>query len=349
MASPNALKDIIVRMIRENGPMDVGTYMNLCLGHPRHGYYMTRDPFGAAGDFVTAPEISPMFGEMVGAWLADLWLRMGSPARVTLAEAGPGRGTLMADILRATRAVSGFHAALDIRLIETSPVLRAKQEKTLARTGMRAAWHTGLDGLDDGDGPVLCVANELLDALPIRQFQRSADGWRECLIDADAYGLLRFGLGPSVELDGQTGEDGQVIELSPAREGWTVSLAQILRRRGGAALLIDYGRDSATGDTLQAVRKHAYTPVLDDPGHADITAHVDFAALRRVAAASGCKVEGPVPQGEFLLKLGIAVRAARLGGRHDELDRLTNADQMGTLFKVMAIAAPDTPKPEGFS
>ena len=358
------LLDHLCRRIAVGGPLTVADFMAEALGHPRHGYYRRRDPFGAAGDFVTAPEISQMFGELVGLWAAVVWQSAGAPDPLHLVELGPGRGTLAADALRATARVPGFADALRLHLVETSPALRQTQQAALAAALPRhpPCWHDGIDSLPDGR--LLVIANEFFDALPIRQFQRSAAGWHERLVDAAADGGLRFVLGPPtpfaplVPLALRAAPAGAVVEVSPAAIGVTAALARRVAESGVALLVIDYGHAaSGAGDTLQAVRRHAFADVLAEPGQADLTAHVDFAALGQAAAEAGCVVHGPVGQGVFLEALGIAARADALsradGGRHAAAvrtarDRLTGADAMGTLFKVMAVTPPGLPKPPGF-
>ncbi len=311
-------------MIVQNGPIDVGTFMTLAIGH----YYSTRDPFGAKGDFTTAPEISQMFGEMIGAFLADAWIKMGSPSPVLLAEAGPGRGTLMADICRATKKVPGFHDAIRIHLIEMSPVLIERQRESLKDYDV--VWADRLENLP-GEIPLLFVANEFLDALPIRQFQFQDGAWFERLVGFDGE-KFTFGLAPAPHsLPG--GKKGDVFETAPAREGFVKELAARIRAQGGAALLVDYGHDRhGPGDTLQAVKNHQYVDVLSNIGEADLTSHVDFESLAR--AAEGVAVYGPVGQGDFLKALGIELRAERLN-QPVALERLTV--QMGQLFRVMAL------------
>ena len=335
------LAELIARDIMMYGPMDIGRYMALALGHPKYGYYMTRDPFGAAGDFTTAPEISQMFGELIGAWAADLWLRMGRPARFTLAEAGPGRGTLMADALRATQAVPGFHQAMRIELVETSPLLRQAQAEALQ--GHDPVWHEDVSALDGGDGPLILIANELLDALPIRQFQWQDGGWAERCVQWDG---KRFALAlrPGVETRPPAGlprpADGDIFELSDARMRFVTRVNDALIARNGAALFIDYGHAKTSfGDTLQAMRDHQFSSPFDAPGEADITSHVDFEQAVRNCR---CRIHGPVEQGAFLKRLGIDARAAALAAKDDQvmraLDRLTDANQMGSLFKVLALS-----------
>jgi len=349
-------EDYIRQQIRSHGPVDVGTFMALALSHPEGGYYTGADPLGATGDFTTAPEISQLFGEMIGAWCADLWIRMGRPAPFILAECGPGRGTLMADLLRATKAVPGFHKAAQIHLVEISPGLREKQRSALA--DYQVTWHDDCQSLPD-HAPLLLIANEFLDALPIRQYQKTAQGWAERVIGLDGQGRFIFGLVPAAIRPPIEAQEGDIFELAPAREAFTADLAARIISQSGAALLIDYGHEtSAAGDTLQAVKDHAPVDVLAaPPGSADITSHVDFAALARIAAEQSVVVHGPVPQGAFLQALGIGLRAAMLergaqAGQQDALAaglaRLTAPDQMGQLFKVMALCHDKTITPVGF-
>ena len=353
---------LLRRRIAAHGPLTVAQYMAECLGHPRFGYYMTSDPLGAAGDFVTAPEISQMFGELVGLWCAEVWRAAGAPDPVILGELGPGRGTLMNDAVRAARTVPAFSAALRLHLVETSPVLRACQEAALGDAGGRPAplWHDHFSGLPEG--ALLLVANEFFDALPVRQFQRTAAGWRERLVDAGDGGF-RLVLAPGTQaalvpeaLRGAA--EGSICEVSPDAVALARAIAERLVRCGGAALIVDYGHaESAVGDTLQAVKGHARFEVLSAPGSADITAHVDFAALGRAARRAGARVHGPVPQGRFLESLGIGVRARELAAgaspeQGADVDaarrRLTGADGMGALFKVMAVTDPGLAAPPGF-
>lgn len=345
-------------MIRQSGPMNLGTFMALALGHPQHGYYMKRDPFGADGDFITAPEISQMFGELLGLWAGDLWMRMGSPA-FTLAEAGPGRGTLMADALRATRALDGFQEAAHIQLVETSPALQKAQARTLENLCI-PHWSEHPGQLPD-DRPFILIANELLDALPIRQMQFTKGAWHERVVVADG-DALALALAPApagaVASLPTNANEGDVFEAAPARNAFMALLCGHMARVGGGALLIDYGHIySAFGDTLQAVRAHKYVPVLDDPGDADITSHVDFEAAATIAVNAGCTIYGPVTQGVFLQRLGIQERAERLKRNATAqqvaeidaaLNRLTAPDQMGEMFKVMAVTSQGFPAPAGF-
>jgi len=314
--------------IRAEGPITVEAFMEACNTY----YYATRDPLGAAGDFTTAPEISQMFGELVGACLADCWQRAGAPARAIYAELGPGRGTLAADALRLMRT-AGFVAGA--HLVETSPRLREKQAGSVPG----ARFHDRVEQLPGV--PLLLAANEFLDALPVRQW---IDG-KELMValDGDAFAFTA---------------DGEIEEDSPAREAATAAIARHLVRHGGVALMIDYGHaHTAPGDTLQAVSGHAHADPLVDPGEQDLTSHVDFEAVARAATQAGAQVSGPVKQGEWLQRLGIAQRAQSLiatnpDKRHDidqAVHRLCDGGEMGELFKVVAIRSPDWPEPAGFA
>jgi SAM-dependent MidA family methyltransferase len=328
--------------------------MALCLGHPEHGYYATRDPFGAAGDFVTAPEISQMFGELVGAWAAQAWADAGAPDPVVLAELGPGRGTLMKDALRAAAGMPGFRAAARLWLVETSPVLRARQAEALG--AYAPAWAGSLAGLPAG--PLVVLANEFFDALPIRQFQRIDALWRERLVGLGDGRLVAVWGAPrgDAELDRRFPQaaDGAVVEVSAAGEAAAAALGARIARQGIAALVVDYGAEAGSGDTLQALKRHAPADPLAEPGEADLTAHVGFSAL--AAAARPARSWGPVPQGAFLERLGITARAralARRGGAAAEAvaaahRRLTHPEEMGNLLRVLALTPDDAPPPPGF-
>lgn len=314
--------------IQAEGPITVEAYMQACNEY----YYATRDPLGQSGDFTTAPEISQMFGELVGAALAECWARAGSPAEAIYAELGPGRGTLAADALRVLRA-AGF--AGEAHLVETSPVLRQMQMHAVPGSHI----HECVDDLPAR--PLLLVANEFLDALPVQQHVGAME--RRVTV---AGGGLAFD------------RDGEIVETSPARDEAVRAIAARLAEHGGVALLIDYGHArSSRGDTLQAVRAHRYASVLDSPGEQDLTAHVDFEAVQSVAEAAGASVTPLVTQGEWLIRLGIEARTAALArsnsDRTDDIEtalhRLTDEDQMGELFKVVAIHAPDWPQPAGFA
>ncbi len=348
-------------LIAQQGPVSVASYMQLALGHPIHGYYTRADPLGAAGDFITSPEISQMFGELLGLWCVQSWRDMGSPAVFALTELGPGRGTLMADALRAAKHVPDFLAAAQLHLVETSPVLRAKQ---LDAIGPRAQWHQSVDALPGL--PTLIIANEFFDALPVRQFLRTGRGWYERMvgIDPDTDELL-FCLSPEPLVDisflpgtARDAAQGAIMEVCPAAVAIAGELARRMAADGGAALIIDYGHGaSAPGETLQAMRAHKFCDVLADPGFADLTAHVDFAQLAGAARAAGARIYGPVAQGVFLNRLGIQQRAEMLlrnadAGQAEQIrtavTRLTAPDQMGDLFKVMAVCHASLATPAGF-
>jgi NADH dehydrogenase [ubiquinone] 1 alpha subcomplex assembly factor 7 len=347
------LRDTLLARIAEAGPMSIADYMAECLTHPTLGYYTSRDPLGAAGDFTTAPEISQMFGEVIGLALAQAWLDQGAPGAFTLAELGPGRGTLMADILRATRAVPGFHAALRLHLVEASPPLRDKQRAALA--GFNPAHHDSVATLPDA--PLFVVANEFFDALPIRQFVRAGAAWRERLVGADR-GDLAFGLGGPAQPEALAGRnevaEGKMVETCPSAAAIMAEIEARIATHGGAALIVDYGDWRSLGDTLQAVRAHRPEDPLAHPGQADLTAHVDFEAL--VLAAPRLKAGPLTPQGVFLERLGITERArilaAGLTGAALETHvaahrRLTHPSEMGTLFKVLALVPEGAPNLSG--
>jgi len=335
-------------MIAAEGPLPLSRFMALCLSHPRYGYYMTRDPLGEAGDFVTAPEVHQIFGDLIGAWAAATWAAMGSPARVLLVECGPGRGTLMADILRAARSITGFRAAIEVHLVETSPVLRAIQARTLGAATPR--WHEGIDSLPDG--PVILVANEFLDALPIRQWVATPEGWRERVVGVIdgklTFGVARDPLPPSLQPKAPP-LPGMVMEWCPALAPFIAALGQ--RKGPLAALFIDYGQDGdGTGDTLQAVAKHAPTDPLSRPGEVDLTAHVSFSNLREAAHEAGLAASELLTQRDLLFRLGIVARAETLARTDPRgLPNLTAAVErlidpaptgMGALFKAMTVASP---------
>ena len=353
--------------IRQSGPVTLARYMEQALYHPTLGYYRSRDPLGAAGDFTTAPEISQMFGEMLGAWLAATWQQMASPAGVHLIELGPGHGTLMSDALRATRAVTGFHDAVTLHLVETSAPLRAAQAATLAQSGITPIWHDSIDTIPDG--LVLLVANEFLDALPIHQFERTAYGWRERLVTPDESDDDRFrfvlsdddaSVLPPERL--RDAPSGTIWETSPASHTTVRSIANRIARHGGAALFIDYGyAEQSGGDSLQALQGHRRHEPLEAPGSADITAHVDFTALADTAEAEGGTAQGPVDPGAVLLGLGLEARAERLRqaaltrNRADQAaavatayKRLIAPTEMGSLFKALALTGRNQPAPPGF-
>ena len=350
---------LIQQRIALTGPMTLADFMAEALGHPRLGYYRRAMPLGAAGDFTTAPEISQMFGELLGAWLAERWQAMGAPPSFNLVELGPGRGVLMADALRATQRVAGFHAALKLHLVEINETLRAEQAVALGIH--EPTWHERLD--DVPPAPILLVANEFFDALPVRQFHKSARGWCERMVGLSADGAsLQLALAPGVSPyaavlpDAPTGAEAEFSQAS-------VALAAAIGARvafdGGWALIVDYGRDEqGPGTSLQAVRKHRGTDLLDRPGETDLSAHVDFATLAGAARGAGAEVFGPTGQGDFLRRIGIERRAEALKARTTPqqrqaidaaLARLIAPDQMGTLFRVLALCDGKSDPPAGFS
>ncbi len=342
------LEAIIRRQIAASGPLTIADYMALCLGHPEHGYYRKQDPLGARGDFITAPEISQMFGEMIGLWLAQVWIDMGRPAPFRLVELGPGRGTLMADALRAAAAAPGFREAADLWLVETSPTLRAAQAGAL---GAHAP-HWADAFAEVPAGPILLVANEFFDALPIRQIRRTGGVWRERVIGL-AGDRLTWGLG--AEIPHADAPEGAIREFSPLSTAVISEIAARISRETGAALIIDYGYGETPpmgGDTFQALRRHGYADPLEDPGEADLTAHVDFGAL--AAPRPGVRFAPLTTQGVFLERLGIAARAATLAKNvandvnsvnaiATALRRLIHPDEMGSLFKALALADAERP------
>ncbi|MCK8786974.1 SAM-dependent methyltransferase [Roseomonas sp. NAR14] len=318
-------------------------------------YYARRDPFGAGGDFVTAPELSQAFGECLGLWAAVTWESMGRPDPVLLVEAGPGRGTLMADALRAVAEVAApFRRALRLHLVESSPALRATQRGRLGEAV--AGWHDSTGTLPDG--PAILIANEFLDALPIRQFVRRGDAWTERFVLAGAPGGT-FVERPAEDAPALPAEapEGAVQEVCEPARALAAALAARLAAQGGAALLLDYGpAESGLGDSLQALRHHAPADPLGPPGEADLTAHVDFAALAGAARGAGAAVHGPLPQGLFLQRLGLATRTAmlarlapaRAGALLSASHRLLAPEGMGRLFKALCLCHPALPTPPGF-
>ncbi len=350
-----ALKQIISSQIKRFGPMTVADYMTLCLLHPKHGYYRQKNPLGAAGDFTTAPEISQMFGELLGLCLAQVWRDQGSIKQFSLVELGPGNGTLMADILRVGATVPGFVDAAQVWLVEVNPALRQKQETALCDYSPN--WVEQINDLPEL--PLYLVANEFFDALPIRQFTRCREGWQEQMI-----GLVNEALafGPATPIPVEAAEHehrhagiGDVVETNPGAAAMVAEISGLIARLGGVALITDYGHWDATGDSFQAVRNHQKTDPLAEPGQADLTAHVNFAALAR--ATQGAVVTKMTKQGVFLQRLGIAARARVLAENLTgaALDchvlahrRLTHPDEMGSLFKAIAIHPENAPVPPGF-
>jgi SAM-dependent MidA family methyltransferase len=355
------LGEEIVAIIEQEGPITLERYMSLALAHPTLGYYMTREPFGAGGDFITAPEISQMFGELLGLWAQEAWRAAGAPAEARLVELGPGRGTLMADVLRVARISPAFLQSMDVHLVETSPRLIAAQQRTLADRGTHVSWTADVGQIPEG--PAIIIANEFFDALPARHYVKTARGWSERLVGLDETGALAFGVGEEIEPDlAVAASDGAIIEVGAIAARLTREIAARLVAQGGAMLIVDYGyTQTSLGETLQAVAKHAYVDPLAEPGEADLTTHVDFAALARAATAAGARVQGPVTQGVFLRHLGIVERAEALKTRATPeqqadiaraLERLAGAGDprrdMGELFKVMAVTDPALPALPGF-
>ncbi|AWZ19223.1 hypothetical protein RTM1035_15487 [Roseovarius sp. TM1035] len=349
----SGLRAHFLARIAEAGPMSLADYMAVCLMHPEFGYYATRDPFGARGDFITAPEISQMFGELLGLCLAQVWLDQGRPARFLLAELGPGRGTLMADVLRATQRVPGFREAAEVHLVEGSAVLRAAQRRAIAGD---VIWHERVESLPEG--PLYLLANEFFDALPIRQFQRSGEGWRERVVGQSA-GQLLLGLGgpvapPALAERLVDTREGDIVETCGPAAAVMAEIGARIEGQGGAALIVDYGDWRSLGDTFQALKAHQPVDPLAEPGAADLTAHVDFEALA-LAAAPALHTR-LTPQGVFLERLGIAARAEALARNLSgpalethlaAYQRLTGAEEMGTLLKVMGLYPEGAAPPPG--
>jgi len=355
-----ALKQQMIKRIEAAGPMTLAAYMAECLMHPEHGYYQQQAVFGTDGDFTTAPEVSQMFGEMIGLWLADRWIKMGRPASVKLIELGPGRGTLMADIMRATEPVEDFQAAIEVHFVEASTQLRAIQATHVPS----AHWHDTLLQVPIKDSvPSLIVANEFFDALPIHQYEKTGGKWVERMVGCieGELSLVAGPCGPQFSLVPEAikaGPEGSIAEVCPAALSIVGDIAERVNLHGGAALVVDYGyRKTAAGDTFQALQKHDFCDPFAAPGEADLTAHVNFEMLKTAATQKGLKAYGPAMQGMFLMAIGLGARAQVLAQQGDEafqasilsdLKRLTATDQMGTLFKVLALQSHDLPAPPGF-
>ena len=355
----NALAERIAALIAAQGPISVAQYMTLALHDSEAGYYATRDPFGRGGDFITAPEISQMFGEMLGLWCGQAWVDQGCPKNTKLVELGPGRGTLMADAVRVLKRVPGFLAEVELVLVEASPTLRNMQREKLRDSGAQIRWTTHFDVQDS---PLLLLANEFFDALPIRQYVKTARGWCERMVVLKD-GALDFALAPQVTpaaaipASRAGAPDGGVYETAPAATSLAEEIGRVIAHHGGAALLLDYGYTGVGfGETLQAIADHRFAPLLENPGTRDLSAHVDFTALAAAARHGGAQIFGPRPQGEFLGALGIGARARRLaetnpaeaGPVTGAVERLTAPSQMGTLFQAMALLPPSAPTPPGF-
>ncbi len=364
----NDLTQVLTQRIEANGPISVAEYMAEALGHPEFGYYMGEDPFGVDGDFTTAPEISQMFGELIGLWCANSWLALGKPTPFTLAELGPGRGTLMADALRALKTVPDCHSAARVHFVELSPHMRRRQLNTFLDDDIEISWRESVDELPMM--PTIFIANEFFDALPIEQFVCQSDGWHLRLVgraeqESRSTGEFTFEcereacpterLPPAAK---NPAEIGAIAESSPAAQEIAAEIARRIRSHTGAALIVDYGyAGPVLGDTLQAVYRHNPVPVLERPGERDLTAHVDFSALAEAARSAGAATWGVIPQGAFLRRLGIEARATMLldNARPEQktdirtaLERLIADDQMGTLFKVLAICQQGAAPPAGF-
>ena len=357
----NTLATLFRRRIERGGPISLAEYMALALGHRQHGYYQCRNPFGASGDFVTAPEISQVFGELLGGWCVVQWEAMGAPSTLRLIEVGPGRAILMQDALRVACRNPGFRKALRLHLVETSTALRSLQEQALQE--FQPVFHDHLDAVPEG--PTLLLANEFFDALPIRQYEQTADGWRERLVTflppRDVFG---FTLADTITSPRQIPAQicdapvGSIVEISLPALSLANSLGERVHRCGGAALVLDYGSPvTKPGETFQSVRDHHFHDPFTNPGEADLTAHVDFESLGKAARASGARVPAPLPQGVFLERLGIGQRTEQLAQSADPAKaadiraachRLIDPKEMGTLFQVLAIAHPDLVAIAGF-
>jgi len=346
-----SLREKLIEHIRENGPMTVADYMAACLYDPEDGYYATRPAIGGANaDFLTAPEASQMFGELIGLWCAHEWDQLGKPA-FNLIELGPGRGVLMQDVLRATKRVEDFHDSSNLVLVEMSAPLREEQAERVPQ----AEWAMRLE--DAPPGASLIIGNEFLDCLPIRQFLRGEEGWHEKLVGVSEDGQLTFGLSAALPAPESDDEPGTVREIATGLESLIYEIERRLHEAPGRVLLIDYGYVKPEGaDTLQALKRHAKVDPIETPGEADLTAHVDFARVAHLAEQASLDVHGPITQGQFLRGLGIELRFKALAEANPahaerlarELHRLVSPDQMGELFKVICLSSPNLPPPAGF-
>ncbi|VAV90011.1 SAM-dependent methyltransferase, MidA [hydrothermal vent metagenome] len=359
-----ALIERLQRQIHQAGPLSVAHFMTLCLLDPVDGYYPTKDPIGAGADFITAPEVSQMFGELIGIWLIHVWEQLGKPQRLNLVEFGPGKGTMMSDVLRTARSVPAFSSALNVHLIEASAALVAVQAQTLGPFEQPMNWCDHLR--ETADGPLVVLANEYLDCLPVRQFVRQKDTWFERLVDCTPAGELQYVLAnaPLSPLDIEqipaglrAAEPDSLIELRPGMDELFAALKDRAKADPVIGLLIDYGpASSECGDTLQAVFCHKKVDPLLRPGQVDLTARVDFASVSELAKTHGFTVTGPLEQGKWLQQMGIMQRAAALMSNGQakksviarQVHRLTDADEMGNLFKVLAISSDKTHKLAGF-
>lgn len=368
IARHRALIGLLKQQIHTDGPLSLAQFMATCLHHPSYGYYANQQAVGAAGDFITAPEISQMFGELLGLWVIQTWHDMGQPHTINLVELGPGLGTLMADIIRTGRIAPAFLAAICIHLVDVNETLRARQAETLApllkdTANPAPTWHTDLSAIPDG--PVICIANEYFDCLPIHQFERTQTGWCErCITLNPSTKNLMFALSPQpVPAAGAhsalpaDADLGTICELSPSAISQTSDLAERLVRHGGRALIIDYGDCDITVPTFQALKRHAFHNPLENLGSTDLTAHVNFRHLAAAAQAEHAATWGPATQADLLNNLGLNLRAQTLtnsanAAQTDQIraavNRLTARDQMGELFKALCLQSPGLPPPPGF-
>ena len=350
--------DIIQKKILSSGPISLADYMKICLTHPKDGYYIRNKPIGLNGDFITSPEISQMFGELIGLWIAQIWLDHKKPANFSLIELGPGNGTLMKDILRSTKMIKGFHDALNLILIEISPTLCQTQKKALGN--FRAHWQTEIGSFPNQ--PTVIIANEFFDSLPIRQFKRERNQWMEVMITIKdpsnqkcnklSFELKDVRMNKEFVSETDNIPDGTIIEFSELTQNIINYISDHIQKNSGAALIIDYGKEGNVGDTFQAVRQHKYSNPLKYPGLTDLTSYVDFNAIRNTAEKSGLIASKLTYQADFLKNLGIEQRAKILSQELPDgqlrlhqaaLKRLVNHDEMGHLFKVMGLRNPTSP------
>lgn len=360
------LEEKLIAAINADGPITVERFMETCLGDPEHGYYMGKDPFGRGGDFITAPEVSQMFGEAIGVWFASAWMMMGKPPKVNLIELGPGRGTLMADMLRASKVIEEFAAAIEVHMVEMSPALRKAQGEALKGVPVDVHWHQRFEQVPAG--PCVIVANEFFDALAMKQVMRVGDNWFERMVEVDENGDLVFGLAdePMAKADlpiwirkaTDKATEGDIAEFSPQRMAMAERIGTYIKRHRGVGLFIDYGHVSSfAGDTFQAVRKHKFVDTLHLPGQSDLTSHVDFEALEEGFEAGGAQVFGPRTQRGFLIAMGLREREASLRKSAKarerimvsrQAERLIGEKQMGNLFKVLAVTDGTLDEPHPF-